>query len=57
MTEKTNCFFCGGETTENDYCYGCHVPICEECSNWNSVAERSVGPHEPEDHMEEVEDD
>lgn len=30
MDEDT-CFFCGAGCTEDDFCFGCHEHVCEQC--------------------------
>jgi len=45
--EITQCYFCGEQCTEEDYCYGCKTYICEEC---DSIRESPWGNHFPEDH-------
>ncbi len=49
MTTPTNptCDICGVDRVdEDDFCWGCHEYICDECS----VNEEVSGLHEVEDH-------
>jgi len=40
-----NCYFCGREVTDDDYCCGCQQYICDKCDDG-----AQVGDHEAEDH-------
>lgn len=50
----SSCFLCDGDTTENDFCFGCKQPICSDCSKNESTG--GFG-HDPEDHLEEDEEE
>ena len=42
------CWHCGEAATNEDFCYGCGVYVCNECSlNY----ELPPGSHEPEAHL------
>jgi len=55
---STECYFCGKEVVEDDFCSGCDAHVCDECALMDPI-----GPHNPSDHqnveeeLEEVEDD
>jgi len=47
--EEARCHFCGSpDVTDEDYCYGCGVYICQACSFEED--EIPAGRHKPEDH-------
>ena len=46
--KSPQCYFCGKEVTDDDYCYGCKHYVCDECES-----EQPSGNHNVEDHKEE----
>jgi hypothetical protein len=42
-----DCYLCGGEAEEADYCHGCEEYICEECDEGKDFP---IADHKPEDH-------
>lgn len=41
------CYFCGEETTDDYYCYGCHQNVCERC---DELAPWGANHNDPNDH-------
>ncbi len=52
--EQMQCYFCGGQCIEGQYCYGCKKYICDECE---TVEDPPWGKHLPEDHQEQEEEE
>jgi hypothetical protein len=46
---KYRCYFCEKKVTDDDWCFGCHHFICEDCSTLDDNP--PMGPHEIEDHQ------
>lgn len=44
------CYFCGKDVTPEDFCYGCHVFVCDDCDIASSTG--YIGKHEPEHHQQ-----
>ena len=49
-SEGGSCHFCTTFVGEDHYCFGCLVYICVDCG---TAAFPPMGPHRPEDHLEE----
>ena len=47
-TDKPKCFNCEEPCTKDDFCHGCKVHVCNDCSvNYDMP----FGSHEPELHL------
>lgn len=44
------CALCGAACTAEDYCFGCHSPICSQCDNPIADARPQGSAHKPEAH-------
>ena len=55
IREMKQCYFCGEECNEEDFCYWCKAYICEECIG--KALEAPWGNHFPEDHRIGEEED
>ena len=53
---KYSCYHCKKEVDKEYFCYGCKQRICDDCEEWESVATRTMGPHDPMDHKTKFED-
>lgn len=50
------CYFCGEETDEEHYCYGCKHYVCSNCSEEDPFGDHDVEDHQPEPDEEEQEE-
>lgn len=50
-SSQGNCHFCAKRVTEDDYCYGCKVFVCETCEQAGDLI---TGPHDPKLHQGDV---
>jgi len=41
------CYLCGGEVSEADFCWGCNEYVCQNCDDDGDFP---IGDHKPEDH-------
>lgn len=44
------CHFCGAAVTDDSFCFGCRVHVCEACENPDNDA-RPTGRHLPSKHL------
>lgn len=51
------CWHCEREVDKEYFCYGCKKYICDDCEEWESVATRTMGPHDPMDHLTKFEEE
>jgi hypothetical protein len=46
--KKGKCHFCEKVVDKDNWCFGCHVFVCDEC---DTNIDRGWGAHLPEDHQ------
>jgi len=42
-----NCFLCGNKATKKNFCFGCRVLVCDDCT----LGHDTIGTHSPLDHL------
>ena len=55
MLKFGECFFCATPVTDEFFCHGCRVAICESCEVAFELV--PIGAHVPEDHRQSWDDE